>query len=207
MNDCDEMCWRALLGAQHGGGREKRHFIASLDDNPSLTGRPARVLVYGEPESTVSRLAWKSRAGTPLGEAAAPREYRGIRLSRDGRRIAAARQDPEIGANVWSIGPGGGMTKLTLDPSPDQNPLTGLWQAREMKIRPRADNVVEVHPLLPGGVWDWFCLDNVLYHGRTLTILWDKTGEKFHKGKGLRVLSDGREIAHSGTLARIRGQR
>jgi hypothetical protein len=73
-------------------------------------------------------------------------------------------------------------------------------------LRPRADNVVEVHPLLPDGVWDWFCLDNVLYHGRTLTILWDKTGEKFHKGKGLRVLSDGREIAHSGTLARIRGR-
>ena len=38
-------------------------------------------------------------------------------------------------------------------------------------LRPRADNVIEVNPLLPEGTWDYFCLDRVLYHGRTITIL------------------------------------
>jgi hypothetical protein len=38
-----------------------------------------------------------------------------------------------------------------------------------------------------------------------LTILWDKTGEHFGKGQGLRVFSDDREIAHSPTLRRVTG--
>jgi len=79
--------------------------------------------------------------------------------------------------------------------------ITGL-----VGLRPRADDTVEVNPLVPDGRWDWFCLDNVLYHGRILTILWDKTGGKYGKGKGLRVLSDGREIARSEALGRVTGR-
>jgi len=78
--------------------------------------------------------------------------------------------------------------------------ITGL-----VGLRPRADNVVEVNPLVPEGEWDWFCLDRISYHGRTLTILWDKSGEKYGRGKGLRVFDDGREIAHSETLGRVTG--
>jgi hypothetical protein len=33
---------------------------------------------------------------------------------------------------------------------------------------PRPDDVVEVNPLLPADTWDWFCLDDVQYHGHTL---------------------------------------
>ena len=58
---------------------------------------------------------------------------------------------------------------------------------------------------MPTGAWDWFCLDNVLYHNRIITILWDKTGDKYGKGKGLRVFADGKEIAHSDTLERVTG--
>jgi len=79
--------------------------------------------------------------------------------------------------------------------------ITGL-----VGLRPRADDTVEVNPLVPDGRWDWFCLDNVLYHGRILTILWDKTGDKYGKGKGLRVLADGREIARSEALGRVTGR-
>ena len=43
--------------------------------------------------------------------------------------------------------------------------------------------------------WDFFCLDQIRYHGRWLTILWDKTGERYGKGTGLRVFADGKEIA------------
>lgn len=58
-------------------------------------------------------------------------------------------------------------------------------------LRPRADDHVEVNPLLPDGKWDWFCLDNVLYHGKMITILWDKNGTKYNKGKGLSVWVNG----------------
>jgi hypothetical protein len=70
-------------------------------------------------------------------------------------------------------------------------------------LRPRADDKVEVHPLLPGGTWDYFCLDGVPYHGRMLTILYDKTGKKYDKGSGLRILADGKEIGASKTLGRL----
>jgi hypothetical protein len=114
------------------------------------------------------------------------------------------------------------------------NPFTGEWWARELQIkkgtffargdhynhsaycdlvitgvaglRPRADDVVEVNPLVPSSAWDWFCLDNIAYHGRTVTILWDRTGRKFGKGQGLRVFADGREIAHSPKLSRVTGR-
>ncbi|MDE3067799.1 MAG: glycoside hydrolase [Verrucomicrobiota bacterium] len=70
---------------------------------------------------------------------------------------------------------------------------------------PRADDVLEVDPLLPEGVWNWFCLDGVRYHDHDLTIIWDKTGEHFHRGRGLTVLAEGKEIAHADQLARLTG--
>jgi len=70
-------------------------------------------------------------------------------------------------------------------------------------LRPRADNMVEVWPLLPQETWDWFCLDRVKYHGRMLTILWDKDGSRYGRGSGLFVLADGQEIARSDKLERI----
>jgi len=118
-------------------------------------------------------------------------------------------------------------------PFVDENldPFTGIWLARDLKIekktyygrgdhynhssyadlvitgliglRPRADDTVEVNPL---ATWDWFCLDGVPYHGHVLTILWDKTGEHFGKGPGLRVYSDGREIARAAALGRLTGR-
>jgi len=76
--------------------------------------------------------------------------------------------------------------------------ITGL-----IGLRPRPDNTIEVNPLLPAGKWDWFCLDNVLYHGHNLTIVWDKNGDKYHLGKGLRVLVDGKEAGKADKLMKI----
>ena len=116
----------------------------------------------------------------------------------------------------------------------DLDPLAGVWQARAMKIRkktfygrgdhynhsayadlvitgvvglrPRADSLVEVNPLLPPDTWEWFGLDRVPYHGHTLSIVWDENGTHFGRGKGLRIFSDGKEIARSPTLTRITGR-
>lgn len=72
-------------------------------------------------------------------------------------------------------------------------------------LRPRADEVVEVHPLVPEGAWDYFCLDQIRYHGHDLTVLFDKSGERYGKGKGLRVFCDGQEIAAAAKLGRVTG--
>jgi hypothetical protein len=72
-------------------------------------------------------------------------------------------------------------------------------------LRPRADDLVEVNPLVPEGALDYFCLDNVSYHGHNLTILWDKMGQRYGRRKGLCVLADGKEIAYSEKLTKITG--
>ena len=71
---------------------------------------------------------------------------------------------------------------------------------------PRADHQVQVFPLLPAETWAWFCLDGVNYHGRTLTILWDKDGTRYHRGAGLAVLADGKEIARGEKLSKLTGK-
>lgn len=72
-------------------------------------------------------------------------------------------------------------------------------------LRPRDDDTVDVHPLLPSDTWDWFCLDDVRYHGRTLTILWDRDGRHYGRGAGLTVLADGKVIARTDTMTPLRG--
>lgn len=70
-------------------------------------------------------------------------------------------------------------------------------------VKPREDNRLEIAPLLPDNAWSWFCLDKVFYHGHDITVLWDKTGNKYRKGKGLQVWVDGKKAAQSSTLKRI----
>ena len=73
-------------------------------------------------------------------------------------------------------------------------------------LRPRADDVVEVDPLLPAGTWDWFCLDGVKYHNHFLTIIWDRTGTHYGHGHGFIVLADGRQIARGNALSKLTGK-
>jgi hypothetical protein len=73
-------------------------------------------------------------------------------------------------------------------------------------LRPRADNRVEVDPLLPPGAWDWFCLDGVRYHVHVLTVIWDRSGLRYRGGKGLRLMADGKVIACSDRLGRLTGK-
>ncbi|KLT64428.1 glycosyl hydrolase family 65 protein [Pedobacter sp. BMA] len=61
-------------------------------------------------------------------------------------------------------------------------------------IKPRADNVLEITPLIPKNQWDWFVLDNLSYHGTSITVLWDKSGKRYNKGKGFLIFANGKEI-------------
>lgn len=78
--------------------------------------------------------------------------------------------------------------------------ITGL-----IGLRPRLDDIVEVHPLVSPD-WDWFCLDRVPYHGHMLTIVWDRNGTKYGKGAGLSVFADGRLLANTSSLSRIHAE-
>src|ERR1700722_11335315 len=55
---------------------------------------------------------------------------------------------------------------------------------------PRADDTVEVWPLLPAGTWNGFSLDKVKYHGKMLTILWDKDGSHYRANCACRRNGD-----------------
>lgn len=75
--------------------------------------------------------------------------------------------------------------------------ITGL-----VGLRPRADDVIEVNPLAPDS-WDYFCLDQIHYHGHWVTVLWDKSGSHYHKGKGLRLIVDGVQRNATSSLERL----
>ncbi len=76
--------------------------------------------------------------------------------------------------------------------------ITGL-----MGLRPRADRTLEVNPLVPDSEWNWFCLDNVRYHNHIITIIWDRHGDKYHHGKGLTLLVDGKKVGNRPDLGRL----
>jgi len=63
--------------------------------------------------------------------------------------------------------------------------LSGL-----LGIRPQLNDTVSVHPLVPDS-WDYFAIENLPYHSRNLTVLWDRDGSHYHQGAGLRIYVDG----------------
>jgi hypothetical protein len=68
---------------------------------------------------------------------------------------------------------------------------------------PRADDTIDVDPLLPADAWNWFCLDGVSYHGHAVAIVWDRTGRRYGQGAGLAAWVDGREVARRADLGRL----
>ncbi|MEI8211477.1 MAG: discoidin domain-containing protein [Planctomycetota bacterium] len=72
--------------------------------------------------------------------------------------------------------------------------ITGL-----VGIVPSWDDRLTVHSLAPRD-WEYFALDGIRYRDRDLTVLWDRTGNRYQKGKGLVVLVDGVVVARQETL-------
>ena len=71
-------------------------------------------------------------------------------------------------------------------------------------LRPRADDMLEVNPLLPATGKETlarFRVERVRYHGHDVGVSWDATGARYPRG--LRVSVDGREVASLPTLGRI----
>jgi hypothetical protein len=80
--------------------------------------------------------------------------------------------------------------------------LTGL-----VGIRPRADDVLDVNPLLPAAgdpqALGWFRIERVPYHGHEVSVTWDADGGHYGRGKGLAIAVDGREVARRADLGRL----
>jgi hypothetical protein len=72
-------------------------------------------------------------------------------------------------------------------------------------LRPREDHVLEVNPLIPDA-WDYMALDDVTYWGRSVTILWDRTGQRYGRGAGLSLFVDGKLLYSAPEIRRIRVQ-
>jgi hypothetical protein len=101
------------------------------------------------------------------------------------------------------------------------NPDTGVWingQSRSEAynhstyddliitglagLRPRADNTLEVNPLVPA-TWNYFCLEDIYYHGYLITILYDRDGTHYGQGSGLQIFASGTKIASSASIGKI----
>ena len=72
----------------------------------------------------------------------------------------------------------------------NDNVLSGL-----LGIRPQAGSSLRLAPLVPAG-WNHFAVENVPYHGRNVTVVWDRDGSAYGRGSGLRVWVDG-ELRHA----------
>ncbi len=96
--------------------------------------------------------------------------------------------------------------------TPERDYLHSTWAdlviTALVGLTPRDDDTLEIHPLLPGsseGGWSHFCLDDVPYHGRLLTLVWDDPAQledAYHDGdKGFTVYVDGRRFHHQTDLS------
>ncbi|MBM2615809.1 discoidin domain-containing protein [Actinoplanes sp. LDG1-06] len=81
--------------------------------------------------------------------------------------------------------------------------FTDLVLSGLLGIRPQSDDTVRIAPLVPS-TWNHFAVENVPYHGRNLTILWDRDGSVYGKGAGLRVWVDGVQRLSRATLGDVR---
>ena len=70
-------------------------------------------------------------------------------------------------------------------------------------IRPRDDGTLEVNPMFDGNDVEYMCADGILYHGHSVAVLWDKTGTRYGKGKGLHIFVDGKEVASQDTTEKV----
>ena len=72
-----------------------------------------------------------------------------------------------------------------------------------MGIRPRDEEKVEIDPVFDEKNLAYACADGVKYHDHFITVLWDREGTRYGKGKGLFVFADGKCVKHTENLEKI----
>ncbi len=114
----------------------------------------------------------------------------------------------------------GGTLDLEEDYYPDSgSPIVGLKRSHHyfhsgfvdliltglVGIRPSAEDILEVHPILDTSTLSYFRADRVIFHGHEVAVQWDTNGSRYGFA-GLQVEVDGNVVASSPTLTRLRVQ-
>lgn len=66
----------------------------------------------------------------------------------------------------------------------------------------QSDDTLVIDPLVPP-TWPYFLVENLLYHGHNVTVLYDSNGTKYNVGKGMRVYINGAESKTSSVLQKL----
>lgn len=114
---------------------------------------------------------------------------------KDGRPYLAETSDPDTGR--WTFDEPN-KSEHYFHSSYNDLLITGL-----AGLRPTDDDTVEVNPLAPES-WDYFMLDDVSYKGRKVTIVWDKTGQRYSTGQGLSIWVDDQRLANRRDLGPLK---
>ena len=103
------------------------------------------------------------------------------------------------------------------------NPFTGSWKGHDMEnrsehyfhsgftdliitglagIQPAVSDTLTIKPLIPPS-WDYFAIDSIPYHGHLVSVVWDRSGNRYGKGKGLQLIINGETAARSDQVATL----
>lgn len=77
------------------------------------------------------------------------------------------------------------------------NVLSGL-----IGIRPSKDGL-EIDPIVPEE-WEYFCVENVLWRGKNVTVLYDKNGDRYGMGEGFKVIINGETVHASAEIETVK---
>ena len=69
-------------------------------------------------------------------------------------------------------------------------------------IKPKLNNKIEINPLVPNN-WEWFAVDNIYYQGKKFSLIWDKTGKRYSRGKGLMLFRENILVAKSNKVENL----
>ena len=80
--------------------------------------------------------------------------------------------------------------------------FTDLILSDLLGIKPQLNNTIEINPLIPDN-WDWFAVDNIYYQGEKMSLVWDGTGKKYNRGKGLMLFKENVLVAKSNKIEKL----
>ncbi|HTR81071.1 MAG TPA: glycosyl hydrolase family 65 protein [Bacteroidota bacterium] len=61
-------------------------------------------------------------------------------------------------------------------------------------IRPSEGDTLTINPLVDSTI-KYFCLDDLPYHGHSISVVYDSDGKKYHVGKGVTIFVDGKKVS------------
>ena len=69
-------------------------------------------------------------------------------------------------------------------------------------IKPKLNSTIDINPLFPNN-WEWFAVDNIYYQGKKFSLIWDKTGKGYSRGKGLMLFRENILVAKSNKIENL----